>query len=214
MIVLSLLLTLHSPAAQASESQAKSSKQWILTNVLPDRYRVPEIIAPSRIPTSEMESAYVGLYTMIISLISLSGGSLPETKLERFLKRTNADQTTPVDKTDKLLARMIKEGYIVKLKETNAGEEIVDYMVGPRGKAEVGDDGVIGLVKTVYGDSATEDLDRRLERSLGISARKPPSTQQMANGDEAGPSTQSTVRRGGRPRRPRSEEEEGSEGDE
>jgi hypothetical protein len=140
--------------------------------MLPERYRVPEIMSPPRIPTSEVESAYVGLYTFTIALISLSGGTLPEAKLERFLKRTNADQTTPVDKTDKLLARMVKEGYIVKIKDTSAGEELVDYMVGPRGKVEVGDEGVAGLVKTVYGDGALPDLEKRIERSLGIGERR------------------------------------------
>jgi len=159
-------------AAATSESQAKSSGQWVLKNALPERYRIPEIITPPRIPTSEAESAYVGLYTFIIALIKLSGGTLPEAKLDRQLKRMNADQTTPVDKTDKVLARMVKEGYLVKIKDMSAGEEVVDYMVGPRGKVEVGDEGVMGLVKTVYGDSAMPDLERRIERSLGITERR------------------------------------------
>ncbi|KAF2183033.1 MAGE-domain-containing protein [Zopfia rhizophila CBS 207.26] len=199
-------------AAAASESQAKTSNQWVLTNALPPKYRVPEIIAPPRIPTLEVESAYVGLYTLIVALISLSGGSLPENKLERYLKRMNADQSTPVDRTDKLLARMIKEGYIVKIKDSSAGEEIVDYMVGPRGKVEVGDDAIMGFVKTVYGDGAMEDLEQRVERSLGIAERRVPSqTQRAVNGNgEAGPSTQ--TRRPGRPRRrSRSEQERGEE---
>jgi hypothetical protein len=163
-------------AAAASESQSKSSNQWVLKNLLPERYRVPEIIAPPRIPTSEVECAYVGLYTMIISLIALSGGSLPEQKLERFLKRANADQTTPVDKTEKVLARMVKEGYILKNKDTSAGEELVDYYIGPRGKVEVGDEGVAGLVRAVYGEDGLPDLEKRIERSLELTERRQPGT--------------------------------------
>lgn len=160
------------PAAAASESQNKTSNQWVLKNLLPERYRVPEILEPPRIPTSEVESAYVGLYTMVISLIALSGGSLPEQKLERHLKRLNADQTTPVDKTEKVLARMVKEGYILKSKDTSAGEELVDYYIGPRGKVEVGDEGVAGLVRAVYGQDALPDLEKRIERSLGLTERR------------------------------------------
>ncbi|KAF2198285.1 MAGE-domain-containing protein [Delitschia confertaspora ATCC 74209] len=194
-------------AAAISETQTKGSNQWVLKNILPDRYRIPEIIAPPRIPTSEVESAYVGLYTMIISLIALSGGTLPEAKLERFLKRVNADQSTPVDKTDKLLARMTKEGYIVKVKDqsSSTAEELIDYMVGPRGKVEVGDEGVAGLVRAVYGKGTVPDLEKRIERSLGISERRVLSTQTqptVVNGDGA-----PANRAPGRPRRQQNEAE-------
>lgn len=44
-------------------------------------------------------------------------------------------------------------------------------MVGPRGKVEVGEQGVAGLVRTVYGEGATEELEKRIERSLGLGER-------------------------------------------
>ena len=116
-----------------------------------------------------MESAYIGLYSFIIAIISLCGGSCDEGKLERYLKRAHADQYTPVEKTDKLLARMIKEGYLVKIRDSGGGgEEQVEYMVGPRGKVEVGASGVSGLVKTIYADSDIDDLDQRIAKSLGV----------------------------------------------
>lgn len=118
-------------------------------------------------PVPDLESAYIGLYTTIISLILLSGGSLSEGKLDRFMKRMNAADTMPIDTTDKALARMAKDGYIVKIKETQGGEQTVDYIVGPRGKVEVGKHGVANFVSTVYGDNV-EDLDERLQRSLGL----------------------------------------------
>ncbi|KAJ9637323.1 hypothetical protein H2201_001718 [Coniosporium apollinis] len=158
-------------AAQKTEKAATSSNAWVLTSTLPSKFKTPAILPPPRIPTSATESAYVALYTFIISVIYLAGGQLPEEKLERYLKRTNADQTTPVDKTDKLLNRLIKEGYIVRNKDTSGGEEIMEYMVGPRGKVEVGEQGVAGLVRTVYGEGATEELEKRIERSLGLGER-------------------------------------------
>lgn len=125
-------------------------------------------LAPSSEDAPDVDSAYIGLYSMVITLILLSGGTISEGKLDRFLKRMNAAETTPVDTTEKVLARMAKDGYIVKIKDTQGGEELIDYMVGPRGKVEVGNEGAAQLVRTVYGDDV-DDLDQRLKRSLGVS---------------------------------------------
>ena len=113
----------------------------------------------------------------------LSGGRLPSSKLERYLGRANADESTPVASTDKLIQRLCKEGYIVKVKDTSADEEMIDYIVGPRGRVEVGEQGVAGLVKAVYGKGADEELDKRLQRSLALSRREP---EKMVNGDNEG----------------------------
>ena len=150
----------------------------------------------------------MGLYTFIIATIYLAGGMLPEAKLERYLRRTNADQSTPVDKTDKLIQRLIKDGYIVRSKENSGGEELVNYMVGPRGKVEVGEEGVAGLVRTVYGQKADEDLDKKLERSLGLGQRRVPADIVAATSNGA------TIQSQGRKsRRARTEEEAEAEGE-
>lgn len=124
-------------------------------------------------------------------MISLNGGSLAEQKLERYLARTNADYFTPIDKTDKFLQRLCREGYLVRNREMDGGEELVEYMVGPRGKVEVGTAGVAGLVREVYGRNIDEgdltsaekeekeEFENRLRRSLGILG-----VQQPLEGDE------------------------------
>lgn len=160
-----------STAAQKSDKASTSSKAWILSSTLDERYRTnPSILTPTKAPSSTTESTYTAIYTFIVSLIALSGGTIAEAKLERHLKRANADQYTPIDKTERLLARLCREGYIVKNKDTSSGEEVIEYMVGPRGKVEIGDDGVAGLVRGVYGkeDVEAEELEKRIERSLGI----------------------------------------------
>lgn len=45
----------------------------------------------------------------------------------------------------------------------------MDYVPGPRGKVEVGEVGVAGMARRVYGkkDQEREELERRLVRSLG-----------------------------------------------
>ncbi|KAL9003382.1 MAG: hypothetical protein Q9188_003731 [Gyalolechia gomerana] len=162
-------------AAQRSQTQnsmSSSSKSYILTSTIPPPLRAPSILPPPAVPTSASESAYVGLYTFILSLIYLSPGqSIPESRLEKHLKRMNADNyVLSGEKTEKVLKKMEKEGYIVRVRERDGGgEETVDFMVGPRGKAEVGERAVAGAVRKVWGKMGTEreELERRLVRSLG-----------------------------------------------
>lgn len=98
---------------------------------------------------------------------------------------------------------MVKDGYIVRIKESLNGEESVDYRVGPRGKVEVGEVGVAGLVKTVYGDTASDDLEQRLDRTLGLTEARPPLPPVATQGTGGG----SGKTRG----RPRRQEQEGSD---
>jgi len=158
-------------AAQRSEkggAAAGPTNVYVLGSTLPAKYCVPGMLSPSAAPTEEAESAYIGLYTFIISLIYLKGGMLPDAALDRFLRRANADQMTPVDRTEKLLQRMIKDGYVTKVKDSSSGEEKVDYIVGPRGKVEVGEDGVAQFVKNVWGNDDADNLQMQIERSLTL----------------------------------------------
>jgi hypothetical protein len=157
-------------SAASKATQLASSKTYILTSTLPPKYRIPAILPPSIIPDASTEAAYTALYTMIISLISLFGedGRLSDAKLDNYLKRMNADVNMPMDKTEATLQKMIKQGYLVKVKENNNGDEIIDWMVGPRGKVEVGNKGVKGLVEEVYGEDAPDDLAERIRSSLGL----------------------------------------------
>jgi melanoma-associated antigen len=141
----------------------------VLTSILPKQYKTAGIVSVPKVPTSATEATYVGLYSFIISIIYLSGGRLSEDKLERYLRRANADASTGIGQTEKLKDRMVREGYIVRIRDSSTGDEVVDYIVGPRGKTEVGVEGSAGLVRAVYGENVTEDLERRLDRTLGLS---------------------------------------------
>lgn len=165
-------------AAQKSQTTQKGVTNWILTSVLPGRFRQPEVLAPSQAPTLDLESQYTGLYTFVVSLIYLNGGMLPDGKLERYLKRVDVEEAAGQnslnimasggDKTEKLLKRMEKDGYVIKIRDSTSGEETVEWTVGPRGRTEIGDSGVRGMVKQVYGEvEDPAELTRALERSLG-----------------------------------------------
>lgn len=136
--------------AQKTEKPS-STKSWIVTTTLPLGYRGSGILIPTKAPSLYEESTYTGIYTFAIALITLNGGSLAEQKLDRYLARTNADVNTPLGQTDKLLLRLCKDGYLVRTREMDGGEELIEYTLGPRGKVEVGTGAVAGMVRAVYG---------------------------------------------------------------
>ena len=145
---------------------------YILTSVLPAELRAPRILTPGKAPGTSQEAGYTGFYSFVIGVIYLCQGQrCSESFLETCLRRVNADNFLLGDKTDKILKRMEREGYIVKVREREAGgEETVEWVVGPRGRVEVGEEGVAGLVRDVFGKEA--GLESRLERSLGLGTFK------------------------------------------
>ncbi|KAJ5477154.1 hypothetical protein N7539_007298 [Penicillium diatomitis] len=201
-------------AAQKTEKPSSTStKSWILTSTLPAAYRTPVILPPTRAPSTNTEGTYTALYSFIIAVIALNGGSLGEQKLTRYLRRMNADENTPIDKTEKLLARLCREGYLVRTREMDGGEEIIEFMVGPRGKIEVGSGGVAGMVREVYGhgrgtgtgtggadnDDLTQaerearaEFESRLRTSLGIVSMRDEQQADDEDGDQQRQAARST----------------------
>jgi hypothetical protein len=175
---------------------------WVLQTILPPQYRIPEIIGPSRpLQADEInkDDAYVGLYTMVIALITISGGIMPEGKLDRAFRRMNADHNTPLGTKDKTIALMIKDGYIVRVKESSTGEETIDYIVGPRGKVEVGREGFRNFVAMIYGeDEDMEELEKRIDRTLNVAEAFNSSA---APAEVVPAASQAVGRKRGRPRR-------------
>ena len=133
-------------------------------------------------PTSAEESKYTALYTLLISSIQLSDGALLDAKMERYLRRLSLEDNTPLEgpdisRTENLFKRFDREAYILKVKEVAGflGEEDVFWVVGPRGKIEIGEDGMLGLVRAVYGDlgeEGEEELESKIARSLGVAERE------------------------------------------
>ncbi|KAF5988606.1 non-structural maintenance of chromosome element 3 [Fusarium coicis] len=159
--------------AMKSNAQPKlGSGAYILTSILPEAYRHASILAPSKTPSADDEATYAGFYTMVISVISLSGGELSDQKLKRYLQRLNADRNVSMDKTEIVLKRMEKQGYVVRRVERpplgQDGDLTTTWHVGPRGKEEVGVDGVMGMTREVYGDSWNDDNEKKLRASLNI----------------------------------------------
>lgn len=159
-----------------SNSQPKiGSGAYILTSTLPNAYRSASIIKPSRIPSADDEATYVAFYTLVVSLIWLNGGELSEQKLKRYLLRLNADQNVSSEKTEVTMKKMERHGYVAKKVDRpplgQDGEQTITWHVGPRAKEEIGLDGVMGLVRELYGESSDE-LEAKLRASLGIKEKR------------------------------------------
>ncbi|KAK4649573.1 uncharacterized protein QC761_120190 [Podospora bellae-mahoneyi] len=186
-------------AAKSQSQKEATSNAYILTNILPEELRTPALTRPSKVVSAEGEAAYTALYTTIISLITISGGELSDTRLRRHLARLNAaeympsmnpnDPANPTEKTDVVLQRMIKHGYLVRMVDNrgNGDDDSTTWHVGPRGKAEVPKESIAGFVRTIYGGSDPE-LESKIQISLkGVKERKPEireQEQEQGLGDE------------------------------
>ncbi|KAI5464216.1 MAGE family-domain-containing protein [Mariannaea sp. PMI_226] len=163
-------------AAMRSNAQPKSgSGAYILSSTLPKPYRSAHILAPSKTPSADDEATYAAFYTMVVSMIWLNGGELSEQKLSRNLSRLNADRNVSMEKTEIVLKKMERQGYVVKKVDRppigQDGDMMVTWHVGPRAKEEIGLDGVMGMVEEVY-VNWDEDLEAKLCSSLGIKERR------------------------------------------
>ncbi|KAM0355769.1 hypothetical protein ACHAPU_000155 [Fusarium lateritium] len=177
--------------AMKSNSQPKlGSGSYILTSTLPEAYRNAAILGPSKTPSADDEATYVAFYTLTITMIWLNGGELSEQKLKRYLLRLNADRMVSMDKTEIILKRMERQGYVIKRVERppvgQDGEHTTTWHVGPRGKEEVGLDGVKGMVREVYGEDYDEDTEKKVRSSLNI--RDLP----QQNGDDEEPAAEAS----------------------
>ncbi|RSL66152.1 hypothetical protein CEP54_003946 [Fusarium duplospermum] len=167
-------MTLHEKRqAMKSQSQPKAnSNAFILASTLPEAYRSAAILQPSKTPSADDEATYAAFYTLVISTIWLNGGELSEQKLQRYLTRLNADQNVSMDKTELILKKMEKQGYVIKRVDKplagQDGDHTITWHIGPRAKEEVGLDGVMGMVREVYGESWGEDMEKKLRSSLNI----------------------------------------------
>ncbi|KAK8073861.1 MAGE family protein [Apiospora phragmitis] len=135
---------------------ATSSRQYVLVSTIPAQYKTPEIIAPSRAPSAREEAEYVGFYSFVITIIHLAGGEMSDMKLKRQLTRMNASQNLPMDKTDNVLAKLVRQGYLDKVVEkSDHGEEDTVTCVA-------------GFIRTVWGPEKPDDFEKKLDRSLGL----------------------------------------------
>jgi len=189
--------------AQKTKNNAKAVASYILASTLPAAYRTPTIMPPSIVGSAAEEAEYVALCSIIVSLISLSPSQqIANAKFESMLDRLNCSKNMgTLDSTSNVLKRMQRDGYIFKSVDRGDGEEQILWIVGPRGKVEIGNKGVMGMVQEVYGEEAPDDLDKRLKKSLGLDTKEKGTEVDgdLSENGDPGPSTQKQKKR--KPRR-------------
>ncbi|KAI0153501.1 MAGE family-domain-containing protein [Pestalotiopsis sp. NC0098] len=154
---------------KAAAQGTASSKTYILVSTLPAAYKTATIITPSRVPSSSEEAEYIGFYTFAIALIALNGGELSNVKFFDYLGRMNADKNLPFDKTENVLLKLTRQGYLEKVIEKVEGDEdIVTWHVGTRGRVEVPSESIAAFVKEIWKTDIPGDLNKRINKSLGL----------------------------------------------
>lgn len=166
-----------------SNNQSRSgSGSYVVSSTLPEAYRNAIILEPSKTPTADQEAAHMGIYTLLVSLIWLNGGQISEQQMQRYLARLNAERMLAREQTEVVLKRLQRQGYLVKKVDQPpvgyAGDQTITWLVGPRAKDEVGLDGVMGMVREVYGHPEDPAFEKKLRTSLGLS-----NTQEDGDGD-------------------------------
>ncbi|KAK0633650.1 MAGE family-domain-containing protein [Immersiella caudata] len=208
-------------AAKSQSQKEAASNAYVLVSTLPEEYRTPGILPPSKVHSADGEAAYTALYAIIIAIIQLSGGELSDPRLRRHLQRLNAAQNmpsanpmdphSPSEKTEFVLQKMVKQQYLVKVTEKGQNdEEGSTWHVGPRGKVEVDNESIAQFVRSVYG-GGTEDLEKRLEATLKVRKRDaapPPVAEAEEDGAAHGDPGPSSRRRSGRRAAAQAEEED------
>ncbi|KAK1252399.1 hypothetical protein MKX08_003586 [Trichoderma sp. CBMAI-0020] len=191
-------MTLHEKRqAMKSNTQSRSgSGAYILSSALLAEYRSASILRPSKIPSADHEATSMGFYTLLVSLIWLNGGELSEQKLQRSLLRLNADRMLASERTEVVLKRLERQGYLVKKVDRPPvgyeGDQTITWHVGPRAKEEIGLDGVMGLVREVYGHPEDAAFDNKLRSSLGLKSRRP-GEERWEDGNDVGWSMTNSV---------------------
>lgn len=76
----------------------------------------------------------------------------------------------PMDKTENVLAKLVRQGYLEKVVEKvdNQEDDTVTWCVGSRGRVEVPPQSIAGFVSEVYGQDQPEDFQKKLHKSLGL----------------------------------------------
>ncbi|KAI9891378.1 MAG: hypothetical protein M1814_002891 [Vezdaea aestivalis] len=163
--------------AQVQNKVQTNSGMWILVSTLPADFRSPLVLPPGIGPTPFDEATYTGLYTFMLSVIVLSGGCIAESRMMRYIAQVSGADAADKN-TEKLLARMVKDRYILRERDgavPSGAEERFDYYVGPRGRVEVSSESVAGVVRAVYdpqGQNAVDELEKKIAGSLGIKPKE------------------------------------------
>lgn len=154
----------QTPAQTGKDAAFSADSIYILQNILPDSYR--ECIMEES--TENRETGYMGVVSIVVSILAFSGGSLEGPALTRHLGALDLDQKlkmTSLHSVDDVLKLMLKQMYIEKETRTVEGEQnqqFVRYHLGRRASREFTKEGLVEQCQTIMKERYTESTNVQL----------------------------------------------------
>ncbi|KAF7721793.1 hypothetical protein EC973_004118 [Apophysomyces ossiformis] len=147
---------------KADSNKSSVTRNYILRNILPEKYNQPDIIK-----RSDEEYTQIGILYVILALIFVHEQALADVELKQHLDRLRvADETTLFGERDKLLDSFVKQGYLHRQKtghdQDPSSDAVWEYYWGPRAKAEIPEENMVEFIASMYGAEGAE-----LERLRG-----------------------------------------------
>ncbi|KAI9494644.1 MAGE family-domain-containing protein [Zychaea mexicana] len=165
--------TLDNNKGKATTKAGSTTKTYVLCNSLENAYRTPELIH-----RSDEETELHGLLYVVLALIFTNEQIMSEVDLFEHLDRLGViDDSQTFGDREKVLDSFVKLNYLVRSKtgtdpNNESGRE---YYWGPRAKAEVTDEDIIGFIVSTYGSDVNEEtMKDYIYRAAGYDLRLEP----------------------------------------
>ncbi|KAI8146057.1 MAGE family-domain-containing protein [Fennellomyces sp. T-0311] len=167
------LLPKEKPSLDKNKSTTKPTstiKSYILCNTLSNEVRTPELIH-----RSDEEYHNTGLLYVILSLIFTNEQIMSEMDLTEHLDRLGVtDESRAFGDREKVLDSFVKQNYLTrdKVAGDQQNETTREYYWGPRARAEITDEDIIGFITSVYGsDTNEESMKDNILKAAGFDMR-------------------------------------------
>ncbi|KAG0163912.1 hypothetical protein DFQ28_011038 [Apophysomyces sp. BC1034] len=158
---------------KADNGKTSNTRSYILHNILPEKYNIPEIIQ-----RSDEEYIQTGVLYVILSLIFIHEQALSDVELKQHLDRLRVgDETTTFGERDKLLDLFVKQGYLHRQKSGHdhdpSNDVTWEYYWGPRAKVEIPEDNMVEFIASMYNleGASLEQLREYISKASGYDAR-------------------------------------------
>lgn len=155
----------HAATGSTQSAGYKSNKSWVLQNLLP-----PNLKQISQRQHVESDRNYNAVVTVLLVIVVMSDDqACTESRAMSALERLGWTPTTPAGPYDDVVAKMVKQGYLERIKD-NQGMDggTFSLCIGPRGKLETlqNRDELFSVISTIYGTGNDVDATARLKRII------------------------------------------------
>lgn len=154
----------HSQASLGNNlpAAAKGIKSWVLQNTLP-----PEMKQISQRQHIESERNYNGILMVLLIVVVMSDDqACTENRAISAFERLGWHPNTPAGTFDEIVAKMVRQGYLERLRDEESMEGAYKLHIGPRGKLETlrNREELFSVISKIYGHDDDADAKEKLQR--------------------------------------------------